>query len=255
MEAAREPPEAEVVDAAGEDRQGVGSLPRVASEPLCLDSLSTRKPVAGNGPVVHVLCVEDDVVQQSILMQLFQVANERNHGAIRYDVTIASSSEQALDAIVSQGLAPDLVLIDVVMDGLSGDELLIELRRILPYTVAIVMASAVAQVELVKKCVDNGADGYLVKPLHISTVQLAWQYCYRKRSWLTREVDDLTSSSSEPTQPVLTSGAAYAPEGQAPEHAGSSDVADAHILFGLQPIRFREGLDSDEDNVGACRQQ
>eukprot|EP00966_Prymnesium_polylepis_P238600 5517906-Prymnesium_polylepis.1 len=65
------------------------------------------------------------------------------------------------------------------MDGLSGDELLVELRQILDPAVAIVMASSASQVELVKKCLDMGADGFLVKPIHSHTIQLAWQYCYR----------------------------------------------------------------------------
>jgi response regulator of citrate/malate metabolism len=33
--------------------------------------------------------------------------------------------------------------------------------------------------QVVKKCLDLGADGYLVKPIQAKTIQLAWQYCYR----------------------------------------------------------------------------
>ena len=112
-------------------------------------------------------------------MKYFDKANELNFGVV-YDLTITASGQEALDVLTkADGLSPDLVLIDVMMEGLSGDELLVSLRGVLRPEVAVVMASSASRAELVKKCLDNGADDYLAKPIHAHTIQLAWQYCYQ----------------------------------------------------------------------------
>eukprot|EP00966_Prymnesium_polylepis_P085374 1976548-Prymnesium_polylepis.1 len=123
--------------------------------------------------------VEDDEFHQQVFMKYFDKANELNFGVV-YDLTIMASGQEAFDVLTKpDSLSPDLVLIDVMMEGLSGDELLLALRGVLRPEVAVVMVSSASRAELVKKCLDNGADGYLVKPVPAQTIQLAWQYCYQ----------------------------------------------------------------------------
>jgi len=257
----------------------------VAEQPLYLDSLPVQEAARfsweAQASTVSVLCIEDDTLQQEVIEHLFELANRKNSGSITYDVKMVSSGEEALEALFPpNNLSPDLVFVDVLMEGVSGDELLVKLRRILPRKVAIVMASAMSHVQLVKKCVDNGADGYLVKPLHENTVQHAWQYCYRKTKWLAQEAeascaqaDKLQRHTVHGQHFLRTSGGcesearAYIdPPGRADahQHELSAGALSAGSRSGfprvpsLQAIRVRDPLrelgDSHED-VGACQQQ
>ena len=59
----------------------------------------------------------------------------------------------------------DLVLLDIMLPGASGEDILEDIRALLGDTVAIVMVSCHAQEETVQHCMLLGADGYLQKPI------------------------------------------------------------------------------------------
>lgn len=148
-----------------------------------IDNVRIPIPVAADDTVITntVLCVEDDVFQQKILLQQFEEANIFHRGSVVYNVTMASSGDAALEFLrPPRNLLPDLMLIDIMLEGMTGDELLRGLRDVLKPEVAIVMMSSLSEVDMVKKCVDLGADGYLVKPIQPHTIRLVWQYCYRQ---------------------------------------------------------------------------
>ena len=98
---------------------------------------------------IVVLCIDDDVFHSKVLSGYFEQANASMDGSIVYDVHTVSSGDEALAAVQPpRNLAPDIVLMDVVMDDIMGDELLPKMRQILGDTAAIVMASIIDQVPL-----------------------------------------------------------------------------------------------------------
>ena len=82
-----------------------------------------------------------------------------------YTVVTASSGAEALEKVRAE--APDLVLLDIVMPGMSGYEVAQRLRsdpttRFLP----IVMVTALGAQEEKVKAIEAGADDFLTKPVN-----------------------------------------------------------------------------------------
>uniref|UniRef100_A0A7S3FDM2 Response regulatory domain-containing protein n=1 Tax=Haptolina ericina TaxID=156174 RepID=A0A7S3FDM2_9EUKA len=193
-----------------------------------------------------------------------------------YNVSMVSSADEALEVV--RTLSLDLIFVDVMLDGLPGDELLAQLRKLVPADVAIVMASQLSQMEVVKKCLDLGADGYLVKPIHTSTIQLSWQYAYRKKGL--RGSPQLQPQTMEPfgefrldaqtTSSRHADASIPAPGVPLSESAGSaSEVAPRDRFRSVRPIRVRDLSSADgaglaarlghgqgsDGEVGACAPQ
>lgn len=105
----------------------------------------------------HILVVDDDRLVLAALTEGLRGAG--------YRVTGAASGEEALGA--AERDAPDLALLDVRMPGMSGIELGGKLRkRGFPF----LFLSAYGDEEIVRQAAEEGALGYLVKPLEISQV-------------------------------------------------------------------------------------
>lgn len=82
----------------------------------------------------------------------------------------AATAEAALEAIPE--LAPDLVLLDVDLPGMSGLQLLRELRPRLPNTVFVMLTVSSNQADVLE-AVRLGAAGYLTKDLDSAALQRA----------------------------------------------------------------------------------
>jgi phosphoserine phosphatase RsbU/P len=81
------------------------------------------------------------------------------------NLTIATDGQQALDLLQSRSF--DLVLLDVMMPGLNGYQVLERMRaddrlRHIP----VIMISALDEVESVIRCIELGAEDYLSKPFN-----------------------------------------------------------------------------------------
>ena len=76
-------------------------------------------------------------------------------------VAAARSGNQALE--IFEELDPDVVLLDIVMPGLSGQETLKRMLSIKP-NVKVVMVSSLGTEEDVQECLDIGAKNFLPKP-------------------------------------------------------------------------------------------
>ena len=64
---------------------------------------------------------------------------------------------------------PDLVLLDIGMPGMSGLEVLQEIRKKNP-SVPVVILSAHKEVETLKKALHLGASEYITKPINLETL-------------------------------------------------------------------------------------
>ena len=83
----------------------------------------------------------------------------------RYRVKVASNGAKALELAAAN--PPDLILLDVMMPGLNGYEVLERLHadtrlRHIP----VIMISAVDEIESVIRCIELGAEDYLFKPFN-----------------------------------------------------------------------------------------
>ncbi len=112
--------------------------------------------VAGPG-TARILVVDDQEDNVSLLSDLLAC-----HG---YEVQTARSGEEALEAV--DRAAPDLVLLDVVMPGLSGLDVLRRLRADARFAMLpIVLVTALdPDVERING-LESGADDFITKPIN-----------------------------------------------------------------------------------------
>lgn len=74
----------------------------------------------------------------------------------------AADSCRALE--LARELRPDVVLLDVLMPGCGGTEIVRQLRSVLPQS-KLIMLSASSEYEHIREAIVAGADGYLTKSL------------------------------------------------------------------------------------------
>ena len=90
----------------------------------------------------------------------------------------ANNAEQALHVLETIPIA--LVVLDIKMPGKSGIELLPEIKADYPDT-AVIMATAVNDIDVAIQCLKQGADDYICKPFNLEEVFLAVQRALEKR--------------------------------------------------------------------------
>lgn len=137
-----------------------------------------------------------------------------------YAVTIATNAKQALRLL--QAAPYDLILLDVVMPGINGIELLQQLKQQDCFQhIPVIMLSALDEIGSAIKCIELGAEDYLQKPFDLTllTARIG-AYLEKKRHRLSQL-------------------ALAAPTPQTPQSV-SPDVALARLLEGNQ--RFMNGM-------------
>jgi two-component system response regulator AtoC len=104
-----------------------------------------------------VLIVDDE---QLTLRTISRALREED-----YDVLLAESGERALEVYATE--RPDVVLVDIVLPGLDGIEVLRRIREQNPAAMVLVM-SAYQVVERAVEAMKLGAYDYLVKPFRVA---------------------------------------------------------------------------------------
>ncbi len=132
----------------------------------------------------RILCVEDDEHLAAGL-----AFNLRNSG---YDVDLASSGEDALAATREHDF--DLVLLDVMLPGIDGFEVVRELRKA-GQRLPVLMITAKSQAGEVIGGLDAGADDYITKPFDLDEVLARIRVLLRREVW-----NRVPSQKSESTQ-------------------------------------------------------
>lgn len=109
---------------------------------------------ANNEPVVLIV---DDVPLNVLLIQKMLSKQP-------YELRTANNGQQALDLVAQE--KPDLILLDLMMPGIDGFEVLRRLRAN-PETadIAIVILSALNSNEDIVKGFDMGANDFITKPI------------------------------------------------------------------------------------------
>lgn len=120
----------------------------------------------------RVMCVEDDPDIRMIL----DFSLQRLGG---YELCLCASGHEALARVAD--FAPEFVLLDVMMPGLSGPQTLAQLRELPAMRgVPVVFLTAKAMLDEVEALLEHGATGIIVKPFDPVTlpndIRIYWQH-------------------------------------------------------------------------------
>src|SRR5678809_48743 len=126
-----------------------------------------------------ILVVDDDAEMRELV---HDVLKDRGH-----QVTTAGGGQEALTLLSEQDYA--VVLTDLRMKGLSGTELLVEIRRLYP-DIGVILMTAFGSVETAVEAMKLGAGDYLTKPVKNDELVRIVERCIRESS-LRREVNRL----------------------------------------------------------------
>ena len=101
-----------------------------------------------------ILVVDDD--------ENFRSVYKLNLEKRGYEVDLAIDGEDALAKIPQ--VNPDIVLLDILMPGLDGVKVLEKLgEKAMLKELTVVMLTGVSEINLMKKCLEIGAKGYILK--------------------------------------------------------------------------------------------
>jgi two-component system response regulator AtoC len=118
----------------------------------------------------HLLVIDDDKSFRGYLETLLQ--------SMGYRVTSFASGEEAIAALEG-GLTPSLIILDIIMEGLSGLEVLKRVRQI-NEDVPVVMLTGVDHTQTIVEAMRLGASDYLVKPFELEEIEIALKNVFEK---------------------------------------------------------------------------
>jgi two-component system, sensor histidine kinase and response regulator len=96
-----------------------------------------------------------------------------------YDVVLADSGPRALE--IARSRRVDAAVLDIRMAGMSGTQLLAELKRLDP-AIEVVMLTAYETLETAREALRHGACDYLTKPFEIPTIRDAVANALQRRA-------------------------------------------------------------------------
>jgi DNA-binding response OmpR family regulator len=105
----------------------------------------------------HILVVDDNEDIRSLLSLVLQKEG--------YHVFLAANGNEAIEIVKNNKL--DLILLDVMMPGLSGLEVLSSIRANKDKKISeipVMMITAKSTVSDIDEAVENGATSYIIKP-------------------------------------------------------------------------------------------
>lgn len=133
-----------------------------------------------------ILIVDDIEQNRKILKEL-----------VEFNGHLPLTAENGLVAIeMMEGDLPDLVLLDIFMPHMDGYEVLSRMKadeRL--HLIPVLMVTAMDEIESVVRCLERGADDYMVKPFNTALLQARIKGCLEKKR--------LIDKNSELLQTVL----------------------------------------------------
>jgi len=106
---------------------------------------------------VRILAVDDEKIFREVLSRLL---SQQGH-----EVTTAEDGFKALNIVAEHAF--DIILLDMQMPGLNGDEILQQLKNDPKSShIPVIMISAVDEIHTIVKCIEIGAEDYIIKPFN-----------------------------------------------------------------------------------------
>jgi len=90
-----------------------------------------------------------------------------------FDVECLGSGDEAIERLAS-GYSPSMILLDVMLPGKDGIEVLSNVKSIYP-ALPIIILSGIGQIKTVVEAMKMGASDYLTKPFEEEALELAIQ--------------------------------------------------------------------------------
>lgn len=118
----------------------------------------------------NLLIVDDEQMIRDLLAATLEREN--------YTCFLSSNAEEGLDLLKNRDI--DLALLDVMMPGISGLEMLRELKSTSPDTM-VLMITALSDMETALSCIHLGADDYITKPFSIDNIVVKAKNALEKR--------------------------------------------------------------------------
>lgn len=135
---------------------------------------------------IRILLVEDDILNRGLMMEQFKIAGFKS-------IMVAENGKAAIDLAMEYD--PDLVLMDILMPGMDGNEAIVELKK-KGYTGPIIALSASAMEEDIDKSLKAGAADFITKPLDFDTFFLkVGKYCKKQVAPATQDATLLADKS------------------------------------------------------------
>jgi len=104
--------------------------------------------------MTKILIVDDSAFMRTLLKNIVTRLG-------KFEIYEASAGEQALKEFKKQN--PDLVLLDIILPDISGEQVLSNIRKINTRS-KVIMVTAVGQQPMIERCKKLGISGYIVKP-------------------------------------------------------------------------------------------
>lgn len=103
-----------------------------------------------------VLIVEDNIESVQVIINFLKID--------KYQIAVSTSAEDALNKLTTVKIIPDIILLDLGLPGMSGEEFLRIVKEKLPLT-PIVITTGSNNPEIIVRCMKAGAIDFIVKPL------------------------------------------------------------------------------------------
>lgn len=171
-----------------ESTDGDGDRSTLSPDSLALGipglDLSTSKTTETG----HILIVDDDPQNRDIL--------ERRLKQQGHLVDCLVSGEEALEWM--SRYTPDLVLLDMLMPGLTGRDVLAAIKQISSLAeVPVIVISALDDQAEIARCIELGAEDYLSTPFNPAILKARISTCLEKRRLRKAEIQHLTRLEEE----------------------------------------------------------
>src|SRR5437763_1433383 len=161
-------------------------------------------------PAVRILVVEDE--------QHLAEGLRFNLEAEGYQVQVVDTGEAALELLLAKSENFDIVVLDVMLPGKSGFEVVSEMRKSGQFVPTLILTARGHPGDVLQGF-GAGADDYLTKPFDLTILIARIQGLLRRREWLRR-----------------TEGGNHA----APERRDSFTFGDKSVYFDLLELRVRD---------------
>ncbi|BFG16537.1 hypothetical protein CerSpe_028110 [Prunus speciosa] len=136
-----------------------------------------------NSEEAHVLAVDDSLVDRKVIERLLRISSCK--------VTAVDSGRRALQflgldddkssSVGFDGLKVDLIITDYCMPGMTGYELLKKIKESSALkAIPVVIMSSENVLARIDRCLEEGAEDFIVKPVKLSDVK-------RLKDYMTRE--------------------------------------------------------------------
>lgn len=128
--------------------------------------------------LARILVVDDNEANRDVLTRRLKRQD--------YAVYTADDGTEALEKIRAENF--DLVLLDIMMPGLDGYEVLRRIKAEPQWKrIPVIMISALGEMESVVRCIEMGAEDYLPKPFSPTLLKARVQSCLEKKRAADRE--------------------------------------------------------------------